>query len=117
MISVISWTMTTGLCRDVAIPGLARHHPVLLSHLVREVPLCVEEVAEAPRHARRHVPPDRPQADHAAARHVLAAVVPCALHDGLSHRVAHGKALAGAAVDKQAAAGGAVQAGVADDGR
>lgn len=51
---------------------------------------------------------------HRAARHVLAAVVARALHHRLRHGVAHGKALARAAVYKQAAARGAVQARVAD---
>ena len=44
-------------------------------------------------------------------------MVASAFHNSLCQGVTHGKALAGAAVDEQAAAGGAVQARVADERR
>mmetsp|Transcript_5873 Transcript_5873/g.17999 ORF Transcript_5873/g.17999 Transcript_5873/m.17999 type:complete len:349 (-) Transcript_5873:4268-5314(-) len=85
--------------------------------LVDEVAVLVEEVAQAARHARSNVAPDRAQAHDRAAGHVLAAVIASALHDRLGERIAHSKALAGAAVYKQAAARRAVEACVADDRR
>lgn len=53
------------------------------------------------------------EAHDGAAGHVLAAVVADALDHGVRHAVAHRKALAAAAIDKQPPAGCAVQAGVA----
>ena len=76
----------------------------------------VEEVTPAARLAGADVAPDGPEGDDDAARHVLAAVVACALDDGLRVGVAHAEALARAAVAEELAAGRAVEAGVADDG-
>jgi hypothetical protein len=54
---------------------------------------------------------------HDAAGHVLAAVIPCALDHGDGARVAHREALARGARGVQLAARGAVETGVAHDGR
>ena len=59
--------------------------------------------------------PGRAEHDHAAAGHVLAAVVADALDDRAGAAVAHGEPLAGHAAHERVAAGGAVERDVADD--
>src|SRR5262249_56655964 len=80
-----------------------------------EVAIDVEDVGDAARHPRREVAPRASQHDHAAARHVLAAVVADALHDGVSAAVADGEALASHSADEGLAARRAVERDVADD--
>src|SRR5439155_23040879 len=70
---------------------------------------------EAAGHAGREVPARLADDHHAAARHVLAAVVADALHDGMRAAVADGKTLAGHAAHVGLAAGRAVKRDVADD--
>mmetsp|Transcript_9151 Transcript_9151/g.30124 ORF Transcript_9151/g.30124 Transcript_9151/m.30124 type:complete len:751 (-) Transcript_9151:185-2437(-) len=84
--------------------------------VVGEGSVLVEKVAEPARHPGADVAADFADGDDASARHVLAAVVAGALDDRLGEGVAHGEALAGAAVDKEAPARGTVEAGVADEG-
>ena len=59
--------------------------------------------------------PGRPEHDHPAAGHVLAAVVADALDDGEGARVAHAEALADDAAQEDLAAGRAVGDHVAGD--
>ena len=63
----------------------------------------------------REVDARRPEDHHAAAGHVLAAVVAHALDHGAGAAVADGEPLAGAAVDVDLAAGRAVEQHVAGD--
>src|SRR5690606_4424532 len=63
----------------------------------RERPVLVEDVGDAAAHARAEVAAGLPEHDHAAARHVLAAVIADPLDDGDASAVAHGEALTGAA--------------------
>mmetsp|Transcript_9319 Transcript_9319/g.16480 ORF Transcript_9319/g.16480 Transcript_9319/m.16480 type:complete len:223 (-) Transcript_9319:4090-4758(-) len=86
-------------------------------HIVAQVALLVQEVAESPRHPCGHVAAHRAQAHHCAPCHVLAAVIARALHHGVRHAVAHSKALARTPVDVQGAAGSTIEAGVADQAR
>ena len=67
----------------------------------------------APCHARREVPSDRPQADHEPAGHVFAAVIAKPLHDRGCAAVTDGEALAGASPDEYLTACRAVQRRVA----
>src|SRR5690606_22865966 len=69
----------------------------------REHPVLVEDPGGAARHAGAEVPARRAQDDDRPARHVLAAVVAAALHDGGRARVAHADALAYAAGGEQGA--------------
>src|SRR5436190_1713015 len=97
---------------------------VLVLHLLELYELCVaarrectirvEHVRDAAAHAGREVAPRRAEHDHAAAGHVLAAVVADALDHRLDSGVAHREALAGEAAEERPAAGRAVQHGVAD---
>ena len=77
--------------------------------------VLVEDVGDAAAHAGGEVAPGRPEHDHAAAGHVLAAVVADALDDGVGARVAHREALAREAAEERAPRGRAVEDGVADD--
>src|SRR5262245_33731690 len=63
-------------------------------HAARELAVFVEHVGDAAAHAGREVPPRAPEHDDDAARHVLAAVVADALHDGRGAAVADAEALA-----------------------
>src|SRR3954452_13243193 len=74
----------------------------------------VQHVCDAARHARGEVAPGGPEHDHAAAGHVLAAVVAHALDDRLYAGVADAEALAREAAEERPAGGGAVQHRVAD---
>ena len=80
-----------------------------------EAPVDVVHVGDAAAHAGGEVAPGRPEHDHAAAGHVLAAVVADALDDRLGARVADREPLAGEAAEERPPGGGAVQHGVADD--
>src|SRR5205807_5093527 len=81
----------------------------------RERALLVEHVGHPPAHAGGEVAPGGPEHDHPSARHVLAAVVAHALHDGPGAGVAHGEALAGQSAEERAPGGGAVEHRVAHD--
>ena len=74
-----------------------------------------KHVGDAAAHARGEVAAGRPEDDHAAAGHVLAAVVADALDDRARARVADAEALAGEPAEERAAGGRAVEHGVADD--
>src|SRR4051812_18539818 len=87
----------------------------LLVAALRELALRVEHERHAAAHARREVAAGRAEHDHAAAGHVLAAVIADALDDRAHARVAHGEALAGQAAEERAARGRAVEQRVADD--
>mmetsp|Transcript_6889 Transcript_6889/g.18757 ORF Transcript_6889/g.18757 Transcript_6889/m.18757 type:complete len:1126 (+) Transcript_6889:86-3463(+) len=93
----------------------ALHGDNLTVNLGREGAVLVEEVPNAASHARADVPPDAAQHHHAAARHVLAAVIARAFHDSLGQRVSHREPLTRPAVEKRLAAGGSVQARVTRD--
>src|SRR5450756_1704567 len=80
-----------------------------------EVPSLVQDVGDAARHAGGEVPAGMPQHHHAAAGHVLAAVVAHRLHHGLHAAVPDAEPLAGHATDECLALGGAVQGHVPDD--
>src|SRR4051812_45701421 len=66
----------------------------LLVAAARELVVGVEHEGDAAAHARGEVAARRPEHDHAAAGHVLAAVVADALDDRADARVAYGEALA-----------------------
>src|SRR5690606_33530261 len=89
----------------------------LVVDAVDEAVVLVEHVGEAAGHARAEVHAGLAQYADEAAGHVFAAVVTGAFHHGVGTGVAHGEALAGGTGGEQAATGGAVQAGVANDGR
>ena len=78
--------------------------------------LRVPDIGHAAAHAGGEVVADGAEQDGDAAGHVLAAVVAAALDHGDRTGVADGEALAGAAGGEELAGGGAVEAGVADDG-
>src|SRR5439155_12511698 len=80
-----------------------------------EVTGDVQDVGDASRHAGGEVASRAPEHDDAAARHVLAAMVADAFHDGVSAAVADGKALAGDATDERLTTGRAVEGHVTDD--
>ena len=80
-----------------------------------EVPVGVQHVGDAARHARGEVAAGLAEHDDAAARHVFAAVVAHALHHGAHPAVAHGEAFAGHAADVGFAVRRPVQGHVADD--
>ena len=84
---------------------------------VDEVALFVEHVREPARHAGTEVDAGVAEHDDNAAGHVFAAVVAAAFDDRVGAGVAHCEAFAGHTGCVQCAAGGAVQAGVADDRR
>ena len=75
----------------------------------------VVDVGDAAAHAGGEVAAGRPEHDHAATGHVLAAVVADALDDSRSPGVADGEALAGETAEERATGGRAVEHGVADD--
>ena len=91
-----------------------RHHLVLVEAHI-EVVVLVQHVGDAAGHAGRKIFACGAQDHHPAAGHILAAVVPHALHHGDGAGVADAEPLAGAAVDKRLAGGGAVQGHVAHD--
>ena len=124
-------------CQDLARP-LARsilevggdHSPELIHIVLRfqsfdldelwivallEGPLLIEDVGQASRHARPEVPPGGPQDDDHASGHVLAPMVANALDNGPAAAVPHTEALARSSRGVKRAAGGPVEAGVADD--
>src|SRR5690606_1569492 len=68
-------------------------------------------------HARAEVVPGLAQHANETAGHVFAAVVARAFHHGMGTGVAHRETLTRGTGGEQLAAGGAVQAGIADDGR
>src|SRR5829696_4296 len=80
-----------------------------------ELALGIEHVGDPAAHAGGEVAPGRAEHDHAAAGHVLAAVVTRALDDRAGARVAHREALAGEPAEERAPARRPVQHGVADD--
>src|SRR5437764_1784384 len=82
--------------------------------LRREGAVGVEHVRDAAAHARREVAASRTEDDDAAAGHVLAAVVADTLDHRVHARVADAEALARQPAEERAAAGGAVEHGVAD---
>ena len=84
---------------------------------VDEITLEVEHVGQPAGEAGAEVQPGAAQHHHRAAGHVFAAVVTRALDDRGGAGIAHREAFAGAAGREQLAAGGAVQAGVAEDRR
>src|SRR5829696_10597661 len=69
-----------------------------------ELALGVEHVGDPAAHAGGEVAPGRAEHDHAAAGHVLAAVVTRALDDRAGARVAHREALAGEPAEERAPA-------------
>ena len=89
------------------------HH--LLVHAAGEIARFVEHVGDAAGHARGEIAPGRAEHDHAAAGHVLAAVIAHRLDDRIGAAVAHAEALARHAADVGLAARRAVEGDVADD--
>ena len=75
----------------------------------------VEQEGHPTGHAGGHVAAGAAEHHHHASCHVFAAVVAGALHHGAGPAVAHGEALPGAAEGEEFTAGGAVEAGVAED--
>ena len=96
-------------------PPARRACTISLLQLLREVAVLVVDVGDAARHAGGEVLAGRPEHDHPAAGHVLAAVVADRLHDRVDAAVADAEALAGHAADVRLAAGRAVEGDVADD--
>uniref|UniRef100_A0A914Z101 Uncharacterized protein n=1 Tax=Panagrolaimus superbus TaxID=310955 RepID=A0A914Z101_9BILA len=83
---------------------------------VDEIAVHVQYVGQAAGEAGAEVQADLAQHQYHAIGHVLAAVVTGTFHHRQRAGVAHGETLTRAASGKQLATGGAVQAGVADDG-
>ena len=86
----------------------------VLRHCAK-LPVAIEHVRDAAAHARREVAPGLAEHDHAAAGHVLAAVIADAFDDGTRAAVAHGEPLARDAAQVRLAARRAVERHVADD--
>ena len=84
-------------------------------HVRTERAVLVEYVSDTARHTGAEVAPRRTEHDHAAARHVLAAMVTHAFDDGICTAVAHAEAFARHAADVGLATGGAVKRHIADD--
>ena len=80
-----------------------------------QVTLPIQYVGNAARHTGGKIATRLSQHDHAAARHVLTAVISHRLNDGLNAAVAHAKALASLAVDIRFAGRRSVKSHVADD--
>ena len=78
--------------------------------------VLVPHVGHATAHAGCKVASRLSQHDHAAPRHVLAAMVPHALYHGDGTRVAHGEPLSHGTVDVHLASRGPVEQRVARDG-
>ena len=87
----------------------------LVVDLAVEVAVGVVDVGDAAGHAGAEVAAGVAEHDHAAAGHVLAAVVADALDDRGGARVAHAEALADDAAEEDLAAGRAVPDHVAGD--
>src|SRR5690606_18753597 len=83
---------------------------------VEEAVVQIQHVGETTGHARTEVVAGTTQHTDHAAGHVFTAVVAGAFDDRVTARVAHREALTGNPGGEQFAAGGAIQAGVADDG-
>src|SRR6185437_3559844 len=80
-----------------------------------EVPRLIENVGDPARHAGAEIASGRAEHHHAAAGHVLAAMIADCLHHGIGAAVAHREALARHAADVGFAARRAVEPDVADD--
>src|SRR5439155_18573910 len=80
-----------------------------------EIPRRIEDVRHAAAHPGRKIPPRLSEHDHAAARHVLAAMVADALDHGVRPAVSDRESLARDAADVRLAARRAIQRDVADD--
>ena len=82
----------------------------------RKFPILVVHIGDTATHAGCKVAPGLAQHDHGATCHVLAAMVPSALHDRGGTRQAHRKALARHAAEERLTTGGTVHHGVAHNG-
>src|SRR5205823_11219959 len=80
-----------------------------------ETAVGIQHVSDAARHPGCEVPPGRTEHHHAAAGHVLAAVVAHGLDYRIDPGVAHAEPLAGDAADVRFSRRGAVKRDVADD--
>src|SRR5690606_29958556 len=80
-----------------------------------ELPIHIEHIGDAPTHTRGEVTPGRPQHHSHTARHVLTAMVAYAFHHADGAAVANSETLARQPASKHLAAGGAIQAGIAND--
>ena len=110
------WCSSISSCSSIASASVDRveaDEPHVAARL--EAAVAVEHVGDAAAHAGREVAPRRAEDHHAAAGHVLAAVVADALDDGARARVADREALAREAAEERPARGRAVEHGVADD--
>ena len=81
-----------------------------------EFTLFIQNPGDTAGHARGEVVSNGTEDGHPAAGHILTAVIPGSLHDGVGAGIAHGKALAGHAGHKGQAACGAVERHIADQG-
>ena len=86
-------------------------------HAVDEAIVHVQYIGETTGHAGAEVVPGLAQHADETAGHVLATVVTGTLDDRMGAGVAHGETLTGSTGGEQLATGGAVQTGIADDGR
>ena len=84
-------------------------------HPLAQAARLIEQEGHTTGHAGSHVAAGAAEHHHHTASHVFAAVVAGAFHHGAGTAVAHGEALSGAAQGEQLTAGGAVEAGVAQD--
>ena len=80
-----------------------------------KVAVLVKDEGHAAGHACGEVAPGAPENDHQPVGHIFAAVVAHALDDRGSAGVAHGESFAGHAAEVGFAAGGAVEADVAEE--
>src|SRR5690606_31841331 len=78
--------------------------------------VLIQHVGETARHAGAEVVAGIAEHSDAAASHVFTAVITRAFHHGVRTGVTHPETLTGGTGREQPAAGGAIQAGVADDG-
>src|SRR5712692_1192273 len=84
-------------------------YEIAVKHIIS---LGAQNVSQAAGHTRSEIQTERPEDDHDATGHILAAVLADALDYGESSAVADGEALPTAAGDKELARGSAVEHGV-----
>ena len=75
----------------------------------------IQHIGDASGHAGGEIPARWPKHNDGSPRHILAAVIAHSFDDGRGSRIPHGESLAGHAVEKGLAAGGAIQDHIADD--
>jgi hypothetical protein len=86
-----------------------------IAFLVGEITILVVDIGEAAAHAGCEVATTEAKNDDGASRHVLAAVIAHAFHNGGRARIANGKPFSRNPVKECLSSGGAIQGNVAND--